>query len=162
MDVPAIISDKFQQFLVFVKVPQLQFIDRVGVSLFAETGTQSNCAEDRCDCTGAVLGPVGTRPSLCNDRLVGFHSVENCGSSASTVLYRVVDVPAAIHRQGWGVPVILQRQVHAASRRCLRFSSSAELDYDGSEGVFGRILRHFSRSSGFPELSARFQSWSPR
>ena len=30
MDVPAIISDKFQQFfLVFVKVPQLQFIDRV-------------------------------------------------------------------------------------------------------------------------------------
>ena len=36
---------------------------------------------------------------------------------------RVVDVPAAVHRQGLDVPVILQRQVHADSRRCLRFSS---------------------------------------
>ena len=30
---------------------------------------------------------------------------------------RVVDVPAAVHRQGLDVPVILQRQVRADSRR---------------------------------------------
>ena len=74
---------------------------------------------------------------------------------------RVVDVPAAVHRQGLDVPVILQRQVHADNRRCLRFSSSHELGYDGSEEVFWRILRHFSRSSGHPELSASFRSWEP-
>ena len=39
-----------------------------------------------------------------------------------------------------GVPVILQRQVHAASRRCLRFSSSHELGYDGN----GQFLAHFA------------------
>ena len=38
------------------------------------------------DSPGAVLGSVGTRPLLYNDRLVGFDSAENCGRSASTVL----------------------------------------------------------------------------
>ena len=48
---------------------------------------------------------------------------------------RVVDVPAAVHRQGLDVPMI--------SRRCLRFSSSAELDYDGNDGVFGAFCAFF-------------------
>ena len=95
-----------------------------------------------------------TCPLLFYDRCVGFTVQKTVEVPQVQYLDRVVDVPAAVHRQGLDVPV--------SSRRCLRFSSSAELDYDGSEGVFRRILRHFSRSSGYPELSARFQSWSPR
>ena len=98
------------------------------------------------------------RPSLCNDRLDGADSAENVDVPQVQYSDRVVDVPAAVHRQCLDVPVILQRQVHGDSRRCLRFSSSQELDYDGSDG-FWRILRHFSRSSGYPELSASFRSW---
>ena len=48
---------------------------------------------------------------------------------------RVVDVPAAVHRQGLDVPV--------SSRRCLRFSSLHELGYDGSEGIFGAFCAIF-------------------
>ena len=56
---------------------------------------------------------------------------------------RVVDVPAAVHRQGLDVPV--------SSRRCLRFSSSAELDYDGSEGVFWPFWPFFALLRVVPE-----------
>ena len=61
MDVPVIICDKFLQFfvLVNVEVPQIQFIDRmVGFFQCAPvTCTHSaNCAEDRRDPTGSVLG----------------------------------------------------------------------------------------------------------
>ena len=52
-----------------------------------------------------------------------------------------VDVPAAVHRQGLDVPVILQRQLHADSRRCLRFSSCCIMM--AVMGFFWRILRHF-------------------
>ena len=74
---------------------------------------------------------------------------------------RVVDVPAAVHRQGLDVPVILQRQVHADSRRCLRFSSSLELDYDGSDGVFGAFCAFFRAPPVIRSLSASFRSWEP-
>ena len=74
---------------------------------------------------------------------------------------RVVDVPAAVHRQGLDVLVILQRQVHADSRRCLRFSSSHELGYDGSEGIFGAFCAIFRAPPVYPELSASFRSWEP-
>ena len=48
VDVPVICSDKFQQFLFFfVKVPQLQFIDRVAQ------------VQNRRDSTGPVLGEGG-------------------------------------------------------------------------------------------------------
>ena len=61
MDVPVIISDKFLLSMSFVnlEVPQFQFIDRVVdiPVMRAETCTHSaNCAEDRGDPTGAVLG----------------------------------------------------------------------------------------------------------
>ena len=63
---------------------------------------------------------------------------------------RVVDVLAAVHRQGLDVPV--------SSRRCLRFSSSAELAYDGSEGVFRPFWPFFALLRVVPELSAS-RSW---
>ena len=61
VDVPAIISDKSQQSMLFeiLDVPQFQFIDSVVdiPVMCAETCTHSaNCAEDRRDPTGAVLG----------------------------------------------------------------------------------------------------------
>ena len=95
------------------------------------------------DSPGAVLGSVGTRPSLCNDRLYGADSAETVEVPQLQYSDRVVDVPAAVHRQGLDVPVILQRQVHADSRRCLRFSSSQKLDYDGSDGIFGAFCAIF-------------------
>ena len=61
---------------------------------------------------------------------------------------RVVDVPAAVHRQGFDVPVI--------SQRCLRFSSLHELGYDGSEGIFGAFCAIFAllRLSGVERQSS--------
>ena len=40
-------------------------------------------------------------PVVVQRQAAGFHSAENCGRSAIAVLDRVVDVPAAVHRQGW-------------------------------------------------------------
>ena len=101
---------KFQQFVEFVEVPQLQFFDRVVVQLLTETGTRCKLCRRRRFSSGAALG--------CVQYFDG-----------------VVDVPAAVHRQGLDVPV--------SSWRCLRFSSSAELDYDGSKGFFGAFCAIF-------------------
>ena len=43
--------------------------------------------------------------------------------------------------------------------RCLRFSSSPELGYDGSEGVFRPFWPFFALLRVVPELSASFWSW---
>ena len=50
--------------------------------------------------------------------------------------------------------------VPGEAARCLRFSSSQELGYDGSEGVLGAFCGIF-RAPGCPELSASFRSWEP-
>ena len=95
-----------------------------------------------------------TCPLLYNDRCVGLTVQKSVEVPQLQYFDRVVDVPAAVHRQGLDVPVI--------SQRCLRFSSSAELDFEAVKGFFGAFCAIFSRSSGYPELSARFQSRSPR
>ena len=61
VDVPVIISDKFQQSIVYedVEVPQIQFIDRVvdfSVVLQRRVRTVHLCAEDRRDPTAAAVG----------------------------------------------------------------------------------------------------------
>ena len=54
-------------------------------------------------------GSVGTRPSLCNDRLDGADSAETVEVPQVRYSNWVVDVLAvAVHRQGLDVPVISQ------------------------------------------------------
>ena len=65
-----------------------------------------------------------------------FDGAENLEVPQAQYFDRVVDVPAAVHRQGFDAPVI--------SQRCLRFSSLHELGYDGSEGIFGAFCAIFS------------------
>ena len=117
----------------------------------------ANCAEDRCDRTGAVLGPVGI-PVVVQRQVLRFTEQKTVEVPQLQCSDRVVDVPAAVHRQGLDVPVILQRQVHADSRRCLRFSSLHELGYDGSEGIFGAFCAIFRALT--PGVSPRCQATS--
>ena len=92
MGVPAIISDKFQQFFfVFGKVPQLQFIGRVEGSLLAETGTQSNCAEDRCDAQVQFLGRLGHARRCATTGWLGF------------TVQKTVEVPHVQYLTGWSM-----------------------------------------------------------
>ena len=142
-------------FVEYVEVPQLQFLDSVVVQLLhRDRDAQCKlCRRPSCffRCSSWTRW---TCPLLYYDRCVGLTVQKTVEVPQVQYFDRVVDVPAAVHRQGLDVPV--------SSRRCLRFSSSVELDYEAVKGVFRRILRHFSRSSGYPELSARFQSRSPR
>ena len=56
------------------------------LSLSTETGLHSaNCAADREDLTGTVLGFAVMRPLLCSDRCRGSDSTEFRGDSAVTV-----------------------------------------------------------------------------
>ena len=152
MDVSVTMQLKFQQSIVeFFMVPQLQFIDRVVDTLVAPQRQvhSANCAEVRRDSSGAVLGLVST-PLLYNDRCAGLTVQKTVEVPQLQYFDRVVDVPAAVHRQGLDVLVI--------SRRCFRFSSLAELDYDGSEGVFRPFWSFFALLRVVPELSAS-RSW---
>ena len=57
-----------------------------------------------------------------------------------------------VHRQGRWHPCS-----RAGNRRCLRFSHrQSSMTIWGSEGLFRRILRHFSRSSGCPGVERQF------
>ena len=96
---------KFQQsFVVSVDVPQIPFIDRV-VDISAASQRQvrtMQIVQKTGDSPGAVLGSVGTRPLLCNDRLYGADSAETVEVPQVQYSDWVVDVPAvAVHRQGW-------------------------------------------------------------
>ena len=96
---------KFQQsFVVSVVVPQIPFIDRV-VDISAASQRQVRTVQivqKTGDSPGAVLGSVGTRPSLCNDRMDGADSAETVEVPQVQYSDWVVDVPAvAVHRQGW-------------------------------------------------------------
>ena len=51
--------------------------------------------------------------------------------------------------------------VPSEAGRCLRFSPSQELGYDGSEGVLGAFCAIFRAPPVVPELSASFRSWEP-
>ena len=91
-----------QSFVVSVDVPQIPFIDRV-VDISAASQRQVRTVQivqKTGDSPSAVLGSVGTRPLLCNDRLYGADSAET------------VEVPQVQH-SGWvvtrlDVPVISQ------------------------------------------------------
>ena len=79
------------------------------------------------DSPGAVLGSVGTCPSLCNDRLDGADSAENCGSSAVAAwgrpfLDKVVDTPAGVQRQARGPDCEKSKEIPQFFRRCSFFS----------------------------------------
>ena len=70
VDVSVTTQLQFQQsFVGYVEVPQLQFIDReVGVSVASQRqGSQCKLCR-RPEIARCILGLVGTRPSLCNDR----------------------------------------------------------------------------------------------
>ena len=131
-DVHAATSSSSSSFL----VPCSQFIDRVWTSRCAQRRVPSVQTAQQ---TGEILQvqflDLLGHPLLCNDRCVG-QTVQKTAEVPQVQYFdRVVDVPAAVHRQGLDVPMI--------SRRCLRFSSSAELDYDGNEGVFGAFCAFF-------------------
>ena len=142
-------------FVEYVEVPQFQFFDRVVVQLpHRDRDAQCKLCRRPSSFFRCSSWTRLTCPLLYYDRCVGLTVQKTVEVPQVQYFDRVVDVPAAVHRQGFDVPVI--------SQRCLRFSSLHELGYDGSEGIFGRILRHFSCSSGYPELSPSFQSGSPR
>ena len=61
-------------------------------------------------------------PLLYNDSCLGLTVQKTVEVPQVQYSDRVVDVPAAVHRQGLDVSVILQRQVRADSRKCLIFS----------------------------------------
>ena len=109
-----------------------------------ETGTHSaNCAED-ADSTAQFLGRQLTRPLFFNDRCrVGSASAENSGGSAVAVLTRCSLPCCAGHRQGWDVPVLLQRQASGVPGDS---GSASDSVIDDFEAGFRRILRHFSDS----------------
>ena len=76
-DVHVLVQFQFQQFKVYVNmmVLQIQFIDIVldiPVMPQRQVRTVPNCAEVRVDSTRAVLGWLWSRPSLCNDRCLGW------------------------------------------------------------------------------------------
>ena len=86
MDVPAIISDKFQQFfIVYVKVPQLQFIDRVvGFVVRRDRYTVQTAQKTVVIAQVQFLDGWDTRRCTTTGALVS--RAENCGSSAVAVL----------------------------------------------------------------------------
>ena len=88
MDVSVTTQLKLQQSIVeFLKVPQLQVIDRVVDVLVAPQRQvhSANCAEVSWDRTGAVLALVGT-PVVVQRQVLGFDRAENCGGPAVAVL----------------------------------------------------------------------------
>ena len=105
MDVPATISDLLQQFFVeFVKVPQLQFIDIVvGFVVRRDRYTVQTVQKTVVIRTGAVLGPVGI-PVVVQRQVLRFTEQKTVEVPQLQCSDRVVDVPAAVHRQGWTFP----------------------------------------------------------
>ena len=78
-------SDKF--YLCFdLKVPQIQFIDRVLACCCAtETGTHSaNCAADRRNSPGAVLGAGSWHARCCIDRCVASRPFDHAATNSSS------------------------------------------------------------------------------
>ena len=122
MDVPVILQ-QFQLFL-DVKVPQIQFIDRVlACSCATEAGTHSaNCAEECGDSAGAVEDCVDTK-NACDDSVC---AAEESGDNGLIELDEDVEeqiLDAILDGLGaniWiDVAVIMQRQV-SAILGCLR------------------------------------------
>ena len=97
-----------------------------------------NCAEDR-DSPGAVLGMVGTRPLLCNDRLYGADSAET------------VEVPQVQYSDWWSMFLLLQF-IDKVGRPC-------DLAVTESDGLFSAFCAFFALLRVVPELSASFSSW---
>ena len=100
-DVPVITQLQFQQSSVeYVEVPQTQFSDRVVDILVAPQRQvhSANCAEARCDRTGAVLGSVRDAPVVVQRqaRMVQTVSVwrcRRCSTCAVVVTQRRAGVP---------------------------------------------------------------------
>ena len=104
-DVLVIMQLVFQQFyqFEFLKVPQIQFIDRVldiPVATQRRGAHSANCAGKRRDSAGAVFGQ-GSGPSLFNDRCRAIWAVfqpsmtHNCESSRAlgVALTSAVELP---------------------------------------------------------------------
>ena len=122
MDVPVILQ-QFQLFL-DVKVPQIQFIDRVlACSCATDPGTHSaNCAEECGDSAGAVEDCVDTK-NACDDSVC---AAEESGDNGLIELHQDVEeqiLDAILDGLGaniWiDVAVNMQRQVPAVPG-CLR------------------------------------------
>ena len=117
MDVSVIMQPQFpQSFVDNMEVPQTQFFNRVEVSWWLVASQRqvhsANCAEDRRDRTGAVLGPVGI-PVVVQQQVLRFteqKTVEvpqlQCSDKVQgvPVVQVVVQVEGAsdsVHRQSW-------------------------------------------------------------
>ena len=148
VDVLVIISDKFQQSIVYedVEVPQIQFIDRV---------VDLSVVLQRRVPTVQTVQKTGEIPQLqFLDKVDDARccTTTGAGSGQSRNLWRFRSCSALTR---WTTSLLCRSSCRL---RCLRFSSSAELDYDGSEGVFRPFWPFFALLRVLPELSAIFRS----
>ena len=146
VDVPVIISDKFQQSIVYedVEVPQIQFIDRV---------VDLSVVLQRRVPTVQTVQKTGEIPQLqFLDKVDDARccTTTGAGSGQSRKLWRFRSCSALTR---WTTSLLCRSSCRL---RCL--SSSAELDYDGSEGFFQPFWPFFALLWVVPELSAIFRS----
>ena len=82
-------------------------VQTVQNTVWRYTGAGANCTED-WRFRGAVLGWSLTRPLCANDRRFGLTVQKIVEVPQVQCSYRVVDVPAAVHRRGVDVPANMQ------------------------------------------------------
>ena len=121
-------------------VSHIFYVNVNSLSLSTETGFLSgNCAADREDLTGTILGLIVDAPVVVQRQVPWFRQYRIPWRFRSCSLVNT-----------WPMSLLCFLTVVSSTRSSL------------SDGGFRRILRHFSRSSSFLELSARGQFSSPR
>ena len=178
VDDPVVTQHKFQQsFVDLFNLPQLQFIDRVLVfpvmpqSLVRRVQTVQKVG----DSTAQFLGEAVDTPFVFQRQVPGLFQP----------VLKTVEVPQLQYFQGGRCPCCCSSSTRCGrplrfaatlsrSGRCHRFSSSPNLvdipvctetgfAVGCDDGLFRRILLHFSRSSGCPGVERHFQQLgSPR
>ena len=103
MDVSVIMQLQFQQFFVdYVEVPQLQFIDSMVVFQLLHRDRDAQCKMCRRPSSFSWCSSWTrwTCPLLCCDRRAGLTVQKTVEVPQLQYFDRVVDVRAAVHRQG--------------------------------------------------------------
>ena len=101
MDVSVTMLLKFQQFVEYVEVPQLQFFDRVVVQLLHRDRYTVQTVQKSVELLQEQFLDWFEHPLLYNDRCVGLAMQKTLEVPQVQYFDRVVDVLAAVHRQGW-------------------------------------------------------------
>ena len=122
MDVSVTMLLKLQQFVEYMEVPQLQFLDRVVVQLLHRDRYTVQTVQKSVEILQVQFLDWFGPPVVVQRQVRGSDGAENSGVPQVQYFDRVVDVPACSSSTRFGRSVILQRQVHADSGRCLRFS----------------------------------------